>query len=209
MSLSTTTNPFPEPTYMIRKKFFRIFGAGFQIYDPAGNVVLWSEQKAFKLKEDIRVFGDEGHQQEILTIHARSWLDFAAAYDVTDSRTGEKVGVLKRKGFRSLIKDQWIIMDANDQDIGVIDEDNAFMAVVRRFAPFGEMIPQNFVATVQRQTVCEYRQHFNPVIQKVTIDFSVDSLGLLDRRLGMAAGILLSAIEQRQGSEGVSWSSSS
>src|SRR5215212_419368 len=144
MSLSSASAVFPERTYMIRKKFLRIFGAGFQIFDPAGNVVVWSEQKAFKLKEDIRIFGDEAHQHEILSIHARSWLDFAAAYDVTDSRTGEKVGGFKRKGFRSLLKDQWIIMDASDQDIGVIDEESAMLAVIRRFVPYGDFVPQKF-----------------------------------------------------------------
>ena len=38
-----------------------------------------------------------------------------------------------------------------------------------------------------------------PIIQKITLDFTLDSGRLLDRRLGLAGGILLSAIEERQG----------
>ena len=66
-------------------------------------------------------------------------------------------------------------------------------------------VPQKFVGTIQGQPVCEFRQHFNPIVQKITLDFSIDTSGLLDRRLGLAAAVLLCAIEGRQGGEGVSF----
>lgn len=198
MSTSPVSAQFPESAYTIRRKVFRLFGAGFQIFDPSGQLVATSEQKRFKLKEDIRLFRDEAQQQELLNIHARSWLDFSAAYDVVDSTTGEKVGGLKRKGLQSLVRDQWIIMDALDHDIGIVQEDSTAMALVRRFVPNGEFIPQKYSLSLNGQPVAELRQHFNPIVQRVTVDFSLDQAGQLDRRLGLAAGILLSAIEGRQ-----------
>jgi uncharacterized protein YxjI len=199
MSMTSTSVRFQHDTYLIRRQFFKIFGAAFHIYDPQGQVVFYSKQKAFKLKEDIRIYADESATEEVLSIKARSWLDFAAAYDVIDTATGEKVGGLKRKGFKSMFKDEWVFMDAHDQDIGLIQEDSALMAMVRRWVPFGEFIPQKYVGTIHGQPVCEVRQHFNPIIQKITLDFSLDGGRLLDRRLGIAGGILLSAIEERQG----------
>ena len=199
MSTTATSVRFQHDTYLIRRQFFKIFGAAFHIYDPQGQVVFYSKQKAFKLKEDIRIYADESATEEVLSIKARSWLDFAAAYDVIDTVTGEKVGGLKRKGFKSMFKDEWVFMDADDRDIGLIQEDSAMMALVRRWVPFGEFIPQKYVGTIQGQVVCEVRQHFNPIIQKITLDFSLDSGRLLDHRLGIAGGILLSAIEERQG----------
>jgi uncharacterized protein YxjI len=198
VSASSAATRFQHRTYMIRRQFFKIFGAAFQIYDPSGQVVFYSRQKAFKLKEDIRIYADETSAEEVLVIQARSWLDFAAAYDVVDPTTGEKVGALKRKGFKSMVKDEWVVMDADDRDIGLVQEDNALLALVRRFVPFADFIPQKFLGTVGGQPVCEFRQHFNPIIQKITLDFSPDISNLLDRRLGLAAGILLSAIEERQ-----------
>ena len=198
MSASSAATRFQHRTYMIRRQFFKIFGAAFQIFDPSGQVVFYSRQKAFKLKEDIRIYADETSAEEVLVIQARSWLDFAAAYDVVDPTTGEKVGALKRKGFKSMVKDEWVVMDADDRDIGLVQEDNALLALVRRFVPFADFIPQKFLGTVGGQPVCEFRQHFNPIIQKITLDFSPDSSNLLDRRLGLAAGILLSPIEERQ-----------
>lgn len=190
---------FQHQVYLIRRKFFQVFGAAFHVYGPNGELVFYSKQKAFKLKEDIRLYGDESASEEVLTIQARSWLDFAAAYDVVDAQTGEKVGGLKRRGFKSMVRDEWTFMDADDNDIGLIQEESQALALVRRFVPYGDFIPQKYAGTVQGHPVCEFRQHFNPIIQKITLDFSLDSANLLDRRLGLAAAILLSAIEEREG----------
>ena len=198
MTTPATDARFKHQTYMIRRKFFKVFGASFQVYDPNGQVVFHSRQKAFKLKEDIRIYGDEDGREELLTIAARSWLDFGAGYDVVDATRGEKVGALRRHGLRSMLRDQWSFLDPDDREIGLIREDNQLMATVRRFVPYGDFVPQKFVGTLGERVVCEFSQHFNPIIQKITLDFSPDTDGLLDRRLGLAAGILLSAIEERQ-----------
>ena len=195
---------FRYPSYLLRRQFLKIFGAAFHIYGPNGDLMFYSKQKAFRLKEDIRLYADENATEEVLTIQARSWLDFAAAYDVTDAQTGEKVGGMKRRGFRSMVRDEWTIMDVNDNDIGLIQEDSTVMGLVRRFVPFGDWVPQKFVGTVQGQPVLQFSQQFNPIIQKIDLDFSVDTGDLLDRRLGIAAAVLLCAIEGRQ-DEGISF----
>lgn len=187
---------FAHKTYLIRKKFFKFLGAAFHVYDSNGAVVLYSRQKAFKLKEDIRLYTGEDMQTEVLCIRARQVLDFSAAYDVVDSSTGQKVGALKRKGFKSILRDEWILMDREDRDIGLVQEDNAILALVRRFLT--RLIPQSFTVTVNGRPVADIKQHFNPIILKVTADFAPDAQGLLDRRLGLAAAILLCAIEGRQ-----------
>jgi hypothetical protein len=46
--------------------------------------------------------------------------------------------------------------------------------------------------------VCHFHRNFNPLVSKVTLDFRVDTAGRLDRRLGIAAAILLLAIEAKQ-----------
>lgn len=196
---------FQYPTYLLRRQFFKLFGAAFHIYGPNGELVFYSKQKAFRLKEDIRLYADENATEEVLTIQARSWLDFAAAYDVVDAQTGEKVGGMKRRGFKSMVRDEWIIMDANDNDVGLIQEDSTVMGLVRRFVPFGDWVPQKFVGTVQGQPVLQFGQQFNPIIQKIDLDFSIDTGNLLDRRLGIAAAVLLCAIEGRQ-DDGISFS---
>ena len=114
---------FHHPQYVIRKKVFKLMGAAFHVYDLAGNVVMYSKQKAFKLREDIRLYTGEDMQTELLTIQARQIIDFSAAYDVIDPRTGGKVGALRRKGLKSMLRDEWVLMDARDQEIGLVQED--------------------------------------------------------------------------------------
>src|SRR5262245_41417196 len=115
---------FSHSKYTFRRKVLTFLGAKFHVYDEAGNVVLFSKMKAFKLKEDMRLYTGEDMQTELLSIRARKVLDFSSAYDVVDSENGEKIGVLKRRGLKSMLRDEWVIMDANDRDIGVIKEDS-------------------------------------------------------------------------------------
>lgn len=188
---------FSYNSYLIRRKMLRLVGGAFYIYDPAGMLAFYVNQKAFKLKEDIRVFTGEDMREEVLLIQARSAIDFSATYDVFDSSTGQMVGILRRKGMKSILKDEWMIFDAMDNQIGLIKEDSTGMAILRRFLT--NLIPQTFVGTVQGQPVFTFKQRFNPFIHKIELDFSIDINNILDRRLGMAAAVLLSAIEGRQG----------
>ncbi|MCY1047123.1 hypothetical protein OV208_37825 [Corallococcus sp. bb12-1] len=187
---------FGQSRYMIRRKFFKLFGGAFHIYDAAGNVAFYSKMKAFKLKEDLRIYSGEDMQEELLTIQARSILDLGATYDVTDATTGERVGALRRKGLRSILRDQWLVLDVDGQEVGKIEEDSMLLALVRRLLT--NLIPQTFSGTVGDVPVLTFRQHFNPFIQKIDLDFSVDTQRRLDRRLGIAAAVLLCAIEGRQ-----------
>jgi len=187
---------FNQVNYLIRKKIFKIFGQEFHIYDREGQLRFYSKLKAFKLKEDIRIYTGEDMQNEVLHISARNVIDFSGTYDVTDSTTNEKVGALKRKGFTSIIKDEWIIFDKNDNEVGLLMEDSMLMALLRRFLT--NLIPQKFSGFIGDAEVCTFEQNFNPFVSKINVDFSMDKKGLLDRRLGMAAGILLGAIEKNQ-----------
>jgi hypothetical protein len=124
-------------------------------------------------------------------------MDFAAAYDVIESATGQKVGALKRKGWSSIIRDEWIVLDANDQEIGKVIEDSTLMAMLRRFAT--NLIPQNYDLLLNDGTrVADFRQHWNPFLYWLTIDFSMDPQHRIDPRLKFAAAVLLAAIEGRQ-----------
>ncbi len=191
---------FNHNTYLVRKKFFQFFGGSFFVYDPNGALVLYSKMKAFKLREDIRVFADEAMQTEALSIQARHVLDFSGSYDVYDSATGQRVGALRRKGLKSsFYKDEWVILDSHEREIGLIQEENAFLALLRKYL-LGALIPQTFHVTIGDRTVAEFSQRFNLFVTKLSLDFSLDPQRLLDRRLGIAAAILLCAIEGKQDS---------
>ena len=124
-------------------------------------------------------------------------MDFAAAYDVIDSQTRMKVGVLRRKGLKSIVQDEWEVLDASDQQIGILHEDSLALAMLRRFL-LGSFLPQNYDLLIGQTRVADIRQRFNLFRYELDIDLSLDTANRLDHRLGVAAGILLATIEGRQ-----------
>ncbi len=186
---------FEATTYTIRRKVFTLFGAAFHVYDPSGNVIGYSKQKAFKLKEDIRVFSDVSMSRELLSINARSVIDFSAAYDIVDAPTGEPVGAARRKGWSSLFRDSWELLDAHDHPVASVVEDSKMMAFFRRF--LSNLIPQSFsVLASGGGDYAQFDQHFNPFIYRLTVSRSSGSGA--DPRLILGAAVLIAAIEGRQ-----------
>ena len=191
--------PFQHPSYLVRRKVFKLLGGAFHVFDPAGNAVLYSKQKAFKLKEDIRIYTSEDMGTEVLTIRTDKIIDLGATYHVHDSQQGGvRVGSLKRKGLKSMLRDEWIILDPSGQEVGIIQEDSVALALLRRLM-VGWLLPQKYNGTIGNNPVSLFTRNFNPTVSKVSLDFSMDTHGQLDRRLGIAAAIMLLAIEGKQG----------
>jgi len=190
-------NPaFSWSDYLLKRQVFALTGK-LRFYNPNGELVLYVEQKMFRLREDIRVFGDESKTQELLLIQARNIIDFSAAYDVIEAYNNQKVGVLRRKGLHSMLRDEWEVLDAGDQPIGMLFEDSVGQALLRRFL-LGSFLPQNYDITLGDERVADLRQKFNPFAYQMILDFSMDTANKLDRRLGIAAGALLAIIEGKQ-----------
>jgi hypothetical protein len=188
---------FQQNEYLVRRKILALVGAKFYLYDAQNNLIGFSKQKAFKLKEDIRIFTDENMAQELISIKARKVLDLSSAYDVVDTASQQKIGVLKRKGLKStFLRDEWVIMDANEQAMGSIKEDSTLLALIRRHIT--NLVPQTYDFELRGQMVGKTRQNFNFFAPKMKCDFSMDAGRQLDRRLALAAVVLLMAIEGRQ-----------
>jgi len=187
---------FQADRYLLKRQVLALTGK-IRIYDLNGRLMLYSQQKMFSLKEDIRVYVDENRSQELLLIKARQIIDFSAAYDITDSFSGEAIGVIRRKGLRSMLRDEWQILTPQDQLIGVLIEDDLTQALLRRFL-LGNLLPQNYDILINNQRVMDLRQRFNLLRYEMDLDFTHDSLRQLDPRLGIAAAILLAIIEGRQ-----------
>jgi hypothetical protein len=185
--------PWDLPHYRIRRKVLKLAGASFQVFD-GDRVVAFCKQAAFTLREDIRLFADESKSQELLAIRARQIIDFAAAYDVVDSRTGQPVGTLRRRGFSSIVRDKWEALDPAGRVIGSVDEDDAVMALIRRFLT--NLVPQKFSLRAGSGGMATFKQRFNPLVYSLEVAVPADVA--VDRRLVFAAAVLIAAIEGRQ-----------
>jgi uncharacterized protein YxjI len=191
---------FQYDQYVLKKQVIALTGT-LRIYNPQEQLVMFSQQKIFRLKEDIRVYADEQKSRELLTIKARQIIDFSAYYDVVDSQYLTRLGGIRRKGLRSLVQDEWELFDANENQVGLLREDSLRDALLRRLF-LGTLIPQNYDLTIGNDKVADFSQRFQLFRYVLDINFQLDAGKILDHRLGIAIAILLAIIEGRQHKQG-------
>ena len=196
MAIAEKLHPaFQHNTYLFRRKVLKLFGGAFHVYNETGNLLFYSKQKAFKLREDFRIYSDESMTQELLTIKTPQIFDFGATYNVQDSTTGAPVGSIKRKAIKSIFKDEWTFQSNDGQEVGTLSEKSMAGALLSRFI---KLIPQAYIIySYDGRVVAEIQQHFNPFVLKYSMKLLTQE-PLIDRRLLISAGILLAGIERRQ-----------
>lgn len=98
----------------------------------------------------------------------------------------------------SFVQDTWIIMDAQDREVGQVQEDSALLGMLRRYVEYVSLVlPQKYTATLGALPVATYARHSNPFSSRLDIDFSPDQNGTFDRRLGLALAMLLESVENK------------
>ncbi len=169
---------------------------------PAGGPIAFVRQKKLALKEDIRFFSDESETQELFRIKARSMLDIGGArYDVTGPG-GEPIGRLEHQFKRSLIRSTWKIVGPDETQVALAQEKNAALAIARRivdFVPYGEWvpIPYDFVLLDGERQLGHFTRKLLSLRDRYILDLTGDHERRLDRRLAIALGIALDALQNR------------
>ncbi len=190
----------PGEKYTIRRKVFKVFGAAFHVYDAQGAVVGYCKQKAMKLREDIRLYTDESCSKELLVLRARQVIDFGATYDVT-TPAGDAIASLRRKGMKSsFIRDEWLVLDANNEQVAIIREQGSIAPLARRYVDhIAFLLPQKFdvMRGEQAPPIATLRQHFSPFVYRLGVAIHSDDEVIDDLTL-LAAACLIAAIEGRQ-----------
>lgn len=191
--------PEPGESYTIRRKILTFFGGSFHVYDREGRVVGFCRQRAFKLREDLRLFKDDSKSEELLTMKARQVIDFGATYDVALPE-GNVIGSFRRKGMKSLIRDSWLVYDAAGNEIAQMKEDSGGLAILRRVhGLFALLSPQKFhIEDASGRQIATLRSHMNPFVYRLGVAIHLEHEEV-DELMVLAAGCLVAAIEGRQG----------
>ncbi|WP_124979754.1 LURP-one-related/scramblase family protein [Nonlabens xiamenensis] len=100
----------------------------FTAKNASGQTIAYVKQKMFKLKEAITIYSDESKSKVLFTIKANKWLDFSAAYSMFDAN-GNEIGKIARKGWRSMWKAEYDIVDQNNNPQYKVQEANAWVRV--------------------------------------------------------------------------------
>jgi uncharacterized protein YxjI len=164
-------------------------GNKYYVEDSTGKTVGFIHKKLLKLKEDIRIFTDESMQHEMMKIKQEQILDFSGSFQVIDSMSGELLGILKRKGLKSMFKDEWQILDRNRQEVGLIKERGGASWFVRRFIL--KWLPYKYDILLYGQPKGIITEKLRVIGDTYTLDLSQDPQHQLDRRLAVVCCVMM------------------
>jgi hypothetical protein len=137
-----------------------------------------------KLRQEFTIYTDDSETVPLLTIRARNVIAMNMAHDVFDAATGEKTGSIRSRGMKSIIRDTWDILDANDQVVGLMEEEGA--AMLRRFLKF---LPGRHKIELNGQLFATLRQPFRLFVKELDLDLSPGG-GKLDARFAVGCALL-------------------
>jgi hypothetical protein len=169
---------------------------------PAGPPIAYVRQKKLAIKEDIRFYTDEGEQQELFRIKARSFLDTGSSrYDVLAG--DEKIGMLWHKFRESLLRTTWHVGGPDEAEVATARERSQAGAIIRRVIDFVPdvggwiPIPYNFdILSPEGQVIGRMDRKFQ-LIDLYILDLSGDTAKRVDRRLAIALAIGLDTLQNR------------
>ncbi len=165
-----------------------------------GQPIAFVRQKRMAIKEDIRFFADESESEELFRIKARKMMEFGGRYDVT-TPAGERIGVLGKVFGKSLLRSTWQILDTHEQELAIAKERSVPIAILRRLVdvvPYGDFVPIPFHFTIDAgdRHVGDLNRRFG-IRDTYDLDVSGDVERTIDRRLAIALGIALDALQSR------------
>lgn len=181
--------------FTVREKKWTI-GRQYYVLDEAGKPLAFCRQKAFRLREDIRFYADETQAVELFRMQTAKILDFNANFEIVDSATGAVVGAVGRRGWKSILRDHWRILDAQGQVVGTMREHGGFLSVARRFVGLLQMVPHRYELLLgpegQERSVGEIRERFQLFGDTYDVSFAP---GSLDPRVAVALVVCADGLE--------------
>ena len=190
------TGIWAQNQYKIRKKVLALTNQ-YWIQDSQERTLGYAKQKAFKLKEDIRIFTDETMKTELFKIKQQEILDIWMTCAVTDSRTNQVLGYVKRKVLSSMwARSEWEIFDRFKNLIGGIYE-NKSTGAMRRWMPGGSLVPIKIQLTLNNYPVADINQQFKMVGDVWDIN-CIQVPPYFDRRVLLGCALLMGMIERQQ-----------
>lgn len=177
------------------------FSPQVRVTDASGQLVLYVKQKALALREDVRIFADEGQTQQLYQINANKIIDFSATYNIAMAGGGA-LGAVRRQGMRSIWKATYNIVDTNGTEVGLIHEENPWLKVAESFlsdVPFiGMLINPAYLVDLRGQTALYLKKQ--PAVFEGR--FSIEKRGSFsdaDERLLLSSVIMTMMLERSRG----------
>jgi uncharacterized protein YxjI len=172
-----------------------------RVTDAGGQLLMYVRQKLLALKENVKIFADEGQTQLLFEIQADRIIDFSARYTIRTA-AGQVIGSVKRKGLRSLWSATYEIQDAGGQDVGLIKEENPWLKVLDSILseiPFlGMLVNPAYLISLRGQQTLYLKKQPAVFEGKFTLDRQAQA-SATDEQLLIASTIMAMMLERSRG----------
>jgi uncharacterized protein YxjI len=179
-----------QSRYRIKRRFWSVFERVFRVFTLDGQLIMLVKHPVFRLREEFMVFADEGATQPILRIKSRQMVAINFSYDVTDAATGELLGTVQNRGLRSIVRDRFLILDAQGNEMGYMEEQGA--SILRRFLP---ILTSKHAIFMGGRQAAYIRQIFRFFTKEFEVELAADAV---DPRFVLACALLALIAEARR-----------
>ena len=167
-----------------------------------GEMIAFAEQKRFAFREAFTVWKNDARNEVLFTVTAEKLLDIHGRFLVHDEH-GVPIGYCRKVFGSSLVRSTWEVRGADETLHYTAKEKNVAIAVIRRIAQFipyltdiAPFFPFNFVFEKDGAVVGEHHRVWGTLTDQYAIELH-EQLKQSDRRLVLALGILLDALQDR------------
>src|SRR5947208_17069361 len=98
----------------------------YRVFALDGSLAAFVEHPWFRLRTELTLFTDESQTEPILVIKNRRFAAVNMEHDLFDPQTGARLGVIRTRGLRSLFRDTWDILDAQERAAGLMTEAGSY-----------------------------------------------------------------------------------
>lgn len=146
--------PFSQPSYLLVRPLFS-WRRIIRVHGQDGSLAALVEQPWFRLRDELVLYADEEMTQPILVIKNRRIAAINMEHDLFDALSGVRLGVVRDHGLRSVLRDTWDILGADEQLAGQMIEEGPWL--LRRFL---RMLPGRHRIELGGQRVATLQQRF-------------------------------------------------
>jgi hypothetical protein len=179
-----------QSRYLIKRPFWSFMERTFRVFTPDGQLIMLVRHPILRLREEFTIWADEAKTRPVLHVKSRQVIAINFCYDVVDPTTGTRLGTVQKRGLRSILRDTFLILDADGVEIGTMEEQGA--AILRRLFPW---LTSKHAIKVRGQQVAWIQQVFRFFTKEFEVDLQPSDL---DRRFVMACALLALMAEARR-----------
>ncbi|GAA0248255.1 LURP-one-related/scramblase family protein [Haladaptatus pallidirubidus] len=175
-----------DDEYTVEQSYFR---NKYNVYDPAGDLVLKSKQKMFKMKEEFPFFDSDGNV--VFHVKAKNILDVAGDYVLTEEGSDEPVLILN-KNF-TFFHHRWTIKSPDGTEIAEVASRSAILEALRSLIDFLSFLPHKYsITTPDGDPIGEIEGHFS---FRDRYDIRIHDTGSVPKTALVVGAIAIDALE--------------